>query len=933
MKALKVVAVLLVFVYASPAPTVAQTVSTDRGAIVGTVTDTTNAALPGVTVSATGSSLMGTSTAVTGENGAYRLPALPPGEYKVTFELAGFGAVAREGIIIATGFTATVNVVLSVGSVQETVTVAGASPIVDLQSVARNTNFDAEVRESLPGARDVWAIMSVVPAVNMSRMDVGGSGAWTQQGFQAYGVGGGERNVVEGILVNEGAGQMYYTDFSSFADVAVTTVGAGAETSTAGVFTQFVSKSGGNTYHGNLYFDYQNESMEARNIDDKQIAAGLAGSAYLDVRDLNRLDYFRDFTADVGGYLKKDRVWWYGAVRDNRTGQRFPTLIDDVQETSGPVFSGKLTANLSQSHKLIGYYQHATKEQPDYLGAILIGGGRNSAALMTADSVWFSGYPNDVWKTEYNGMLTSKAYLSLVGGSMKSTWWRNSKNSAPRIEDIGNNKVSGGVFGIDNERFRPQANGSLTFVQEGYGTHNLKVGGEIMYETLTVPFRGFDDPRQSVSSFNNGVPNQVRIYLAPSESKNGLMTYAAYINDSWQMNNRLTLTLGLRLDRNRSFLPEQMGPLGERYAAVDEVVLWNDVGPRVGAAYALTGDGKTVVKVNYGKFFNFPAADFASNANPNSSTWFRTYAWNDPNRNGVFDAGEEGALQSISGGTLSAILDPDLANSYQHQASTFIEREVADNFGVRTGIVWKGPRAPRASWNPNRPLEAYTQAVSVRDPGPDGNANTSDDGDTFTAYGLSAAALALPITTVSANFDDVKNNYYTWEISATKRSSNRWSTNASFAHTWSDTDALGAGTQTPNSLIGVDGTRIMSTNWQAKSLTTFELPAGLRVISVIRHQAGSQYERTFTTRLNYGNATIRAEQNNSHRTPNITIFDFRSEKAVRFGRSAITGFFDIYNLFNTNAEQALTTTSGSSFLRPTAITSPRIARLGVKLAW
>lgn len=933
MKGANVVIQLLLLAIVCAASATAQTVGTDRGAIVGIVTDGTKAVLPGVSVTATSPSLMGATSAVTGANGAYRLPALPPGEYRVSFEIAGFSGVAREGIVIAAGFTATVNIEMAIGNVQETVTVAGASPVVDLQSVAHNTNFDAQVRESLPGARDVWALMSVVPAVNMTRLDVGGSGAWTQQAFQAYGVGGGERNVVEGILVNEGAGQMYYTDFSSFADVAVTTVGAGAETSTAGVFTQFISKSGGNVYHGNAYFDYQNHSMEAHNIDDAQIAAGLSGSRYLDVRDLNRLDYFRDFTADVGGYVKKDRLWWYGAVRDNRTGQRYPTLIDDVQETWGPVFSGKVTANIAMQHKLIGYYQHATKEQPDYLGAILIGGGRNSSALMTANSVWHSGYPNDVWKAEYNGVLSSNAYLQVVGGAMHSLWWRNSKDSRPRIEDIGNNVVSGGVYGIDNERFRPQANGSLTFVQNAIGTHSLKVGGEMMYETLVVPFRGFADPRQSVSAFNNGVPNQVRIYLAPNESSSGLWNRSAYVNDSWQMNNRLSLQLGLRWDRNRSFLQEQTGPRGERYAAIDTVTLWNDWGPRIGLAFDLTGDTRTVLKVNYGKFFGFPAADFASNANPNSSTWYNTYAWNDPNRNGVYDPGEEGALQSVSGGTLSAILDPNLENSFQRQASTFVEREVASNFGVRTGFVWKGPRRPRAGYNPNRPYSAFNVATPVRDPGPDGTLNTADDGATITAYGLSAAALALPIVTVTGNFDEVVSDYYTWEISATKRATGRWATNASFAKTWSYVDPLGAGTQTPNSLIGVDGDKVTSSNWQAKSLTSFDLPWSLRVISVVRHQSGTPYERTFTARLNYGNATIRAEGSNSHRTPNVTIFDFRSEKRIRVKNAALTGFFDVYNIFNTNAEQALTTTSGSSFLRPSAITPPRIARLGVRLAW
>lgn len=916
-----------------PAGALAQTVSAGSGTIAGTINDHTQALLPGVSVTVTGPALMGANTVFTEGNGTYRVTALPPGEYKIVFELQGFSTVIREGILITSGFTATVNVEMGVGSMQETLTVTGASPVVDVKSVALNTNFDAKARETLPGARDVWALMAVVPAVNMSRLDVGGSGAWTQQGFAAYGVGGGERNVVEGIMVNEGAGQMYYTDYSSFADVAVTTVGAGADTATPGVLTQFVSKSGGNVYHGTLYFDYQNEKMEARNIDQRQISTGLAGSPVLDVRDLNRLEYFRDFTGDLGGYLKKDKIWWYGAVRDNRTGQRFPTLIDDVQETWGPVFTGKMTGSFTQNHRVIGYYQRATKEQPDYLGAILIGGGRNSSALMTADSVWYSGYPNHVFKGEYNGVLSSNAFVQVIAGGMKSNWWRDGKSTAPRIEDIGNNFVSGGVFGIDNERFRPQVNGSLSFVKNGAGIHNLKVGGEYMYETLTVPFRGFADSRQAVSVFNNGVPNQVRIYLAPSESKNGLVNVSAYVNDSWQVNDRLSLALGLRWDRNRSFLPEQTGPLGERYAAVDQVVLWNNLGPRLGAAYSLTDDNKTVVKVNYGKFFNFPAADFANNANPNSQQWYRTYAWNDPNRNGVYDIGEESTLQSISGGTLSAILDPDLANSYQHQASVFLEREVAADFGIRTGFVWKGPRAPRGTDNPNRPLSAYTTATTVRDPGVDGIAGNADDGGTFTAYGLSPESLAAPIVSVSRNFDDVNNNYYTWEITATKRASSRWSTSASFAHTWSEISALGAGAQTPNSLIGVDGDTYVNTTWQAKALTTFQLPAGVRLVSVVRHQAGSQYERTFVTRLNYGNATIRAEEINANRTPNITLFDLRSEKALRLGRSTLTGFFDVYNLFNTNAEQAITTASGASFLRPSAITPPRIARLGVKLGW
>jgi hypothetical protein len=309
----------------------AQTVTSTTGAINGTVTDSTRSVLPGVTVTLAGPALMGTTVAVSDQNGLFRLSTVPIGEYKLTFELPGFGTVVREGIRIGVGFTATVNAEMSPGTVAETVTVSGATPVVDIQSTKVGNNFDSERLAELPGSRDAWAVAAQTPGVAMSRMDVGGSGAWTQQGFQAYGVGGGERNEVEGILVNEGAGQMYYTDFSSFEEISVTAVGNTAEVGTPGAFSNFVSKSGSNTYHGNFYFDYENDSMESHNIDDAQLTAGVRGSQFLDARDLNRLSLFRDFTADVGGYLRKDRLWWYFGYRNNVADLRFPTLVDDIQ--------------------------------------------------------------------------------------------------------------------------------------------------------------------------------------------------------------------------------------------------------------------------------------------------------------------------------------------------------------------------------------------------------------------------------------------------------------------------------------------------------------------------------------------------------------------------------------------------------------------------
>jgi hypothetical protein len=922
----------------------AQTVSSTTGAINGTVTDSTKAVLPGVTVTVSGPTVMGTPSTVTDAGGAFRFASLAPGDYKLTFELSGFGTVSRADIHVALGFTATVNTEMSPGTVAETITVSGASPVVDLQSTNVTTHFDADKLASLPGARDYWAVLAQAPAVSIGRMDVGGSGALTQQPYTAYGLssaGGVNRGMVEGIMVNEGAGgggsDMYYTDYGSYAEIAVNAVGNTAEMPAPGVLSQLIAKSGGNTYHGTLYTDYETESMVAHNIDARQLAAGVTGSAVVAAVDTNRLTAFRDFNVDLGGFVKKDKLWWYGAYRRTNTGQRYPTLVDDVQDTWVPVATGKVTANLTPSQKLIGFYQHANKNQPDYLGAIQISGGRATPAIMHADTVWQSRFPTDVWKVEYNAVLSNALLLELRAGAYKSLWARVGKSSAPRVEDIGNNFVSGGVYGIDYDRHRPQVNGALSYSKNGWGgSHNFKFGGEIMRDTVSNPFTGFSSATNALSLFNNGAPSQVYVYASPSVSQSGVLSDALYANDTWQVNKRFTLNLGLRWDRQQAFLPAQQGPGGASFAEVGNVITWaNNWGPRLGASYDLTGDGRTLVKGSYGQFWLYPGADFASSINPNASTWYRQFRWTtDLNGNGVWDPGEEGALLGVNGGSVSTALDPDLQNTYTRQATTYVEREVAANFGIRTGFVWNGRRQVRGTVNANRPFAGYNVPATVRDLGPDGRAGTADDGATFTAYNLAPEYVTLPPINITRNLTNTDSDYYTWEVTATKRETGRWSLLASFAETWSRETNVGQGASfTPNALINTQSGLNTFKTWQGKINATVKLPGEMRVTPVYRHQSGTPFGRTFVTALNYGNATILAEPFDAERTPHLNLFDVRSEKIFNARGTRIVGFFDVYNIFNSNAEQDLTKSSGSAFLRPVAITPPRVARIGAKLQW
>ena len=250
--------------------------ASSTGTIQGRIADAQGAVLPGVTVTATSPSALGTQTTVSSETGNYRFPAVPPGTYTLTYELAGFNTVRREGIQITLGFTANVNVELSLASLQETVTVTGESPIIDTTSTRVQQNFKVEQLQSLPNGRDMWSLLAVTPAVQMARIDVGGNRAGTQTDYTAYGTTGQVRVLIEGINTTEGTGGAgFYFDYSSLEEVFMGTTGQTAEMPNPGVQSQFIAKSGGNTFSGEGYLDWYNNSLQGSNIPDDVIARGV----------------------------------------------------------------------------------------------------------------------------------------------------------------------------------------------------------------------------------------------------------------------------------------------------------------------------------------------------------------------------------------------------------------------------------------------------------------------------------------------------------------------------------------------------------------------------------------------------------------------------------------------------------------------------------
>src|SRR5215471_1852144 len=382
------------------------------GSINGKVSDTSQAVLPGVTVSATSPSSMGIQTSVTDGGGNYRFPALPPGTYTVTFELPGFNTLKRENIQISMGFSATVNVELAVASLQETVTVTGDSPVIDTSNTRVQQNFKLEAVQEIPNSRDLWSLLAVTPSVTMGRIDVGGNRAGTQTGYTAYGYSGQNRVLVEGINTTEGtSGAGFYVDYGSFEEVFLGTIGQGAEMPTPGVQSQMLGKSGGNKFQGEFYQDFETNGMIADNITDN-LPAKFAYDPVTNPNGIrqhsNETQKYRDTNINVGGPITRDKIWWYFSYRNQKTSVGQPNFIGPI---SGTLFdtslwnpSGKVTYQMNQNNKLIGYYQWGQKTQPNRLPSATNSYTDLGSTLKQVSGSW-------IYKGEWNGTLNKNTYV------------------------------------------------------------------------------------------------------------------------------------------------------------------------------------------------------------------------------------------------------------------------------------------------------------------------------------------------------------------------------------------------------------------------------------------------------------------------------------------------------------------------------------------
>ena len=352
------------------------------GALAGTVRDAQGGVLPGVTVTVS-SGTVAPRVVVTTDQGAYSVTGLPPGSYAVEFELAGFSTQRREEVAVQVNRTTRVDVELGVGTLQETVTVSGAAPVVDVSSTTTQTNINKDLYEAIPTGRNPWVMAGLVPGVVTGRLDVGGTQGMQQYNLEAFGSADSQKSFsIDGLKTNwpggSGGATMQYYGFEMYEEYNMQTASGTAESDVSGIYMNMVTKSGGNRFTSDHNFYFMNESLQSDNVDDDiRSRLGIAPGAQTGAAG-NPIDISYDWSSTIGGPIKRDKAWFFGAWRlwrldQLQIGARNADGSQAIDDNDIKNYVGKVTGRRRRTSDLAGLQpQHQEPLPPPRLVALFV---------------------------------------------------------------------------------------------------------------------------------------------------------------------------------------------------------------------------------------------------------------------------------------------------------------------------------------------------------------------------------------------------------------------------------------------------------------------------------------------------------------------------------------------------------------------------------
>jgi len=762
-------------------------VAAAQSTIAGAVHDTTGAILPGVTVEASSPALIEKiRAAVTDGQGRYSIVDLRPGVYTMTFSLAGFRTVRREGVEVIANASVPINAELQVGALEETITVSGATPVVDVQQAGQRQVLNREVLDMLPSARQAVNAGVIIPGLRLTAPSMGGVSSTSVLGsyLMARGRPNSENSMeVDGMDVraSRGDGQQAQGNFAMAQEVTYQVNAISAEAQGGGVRISLVPRDGGNQYAGEFFVSGMHHAWQNNNITPELIAQGLP------TPDGTR--YMYELTPAFGGRIIRDRLWFFGSVRVERKllapagATFFATGEPGYNRVRGDNVSGRLTWQASERNKVTFYHDQHYRYQSHYRGRANQDWATQPTVLPLGHQFvqslkWTSPVTNRVlFEAGYSAYGYHQGLNEFQPGVLKERGTPEWYASAARLD-----LVTGLEWmawdGFCCQDWRQPAHVLQSSVSYVTGSHNAKAGIQWRRSyTDTTTQEGNGALKQR---YRNGVPDSVSIPAVPAHTRVGVdPEIGLYAQDSWTIK-RLTVNAGLRFDYFDGKIYATEGLAGRFVSprSVEEFrpfPAYTDLNPRFSAVYDLFGNAKTALKFNASRYVTTYGSASMGVYNPISTTadvrnWFdcdfmpgtSTCSGRVLPTNGddIAQDNEIGPSNNANfGRTPGQRVDGELKRPYNWDYSVSVQHELLS--GVSVVGSWY--------WSRSGNLQAVRNvALTVNDYTPFQVANPLDNQDAITVFNLNRARQGL-VDNVVRSSDLNRETYSGFEASMQAR--------------------------------------------------------------------------------------------------------------------------------------------------------------------
>jgi hypothetical protein len=968
------------------------------GNVFGTVMDEQGAVLPGVNVTLSGD--FGTRTTTTGSNGEFRFLSLDNGSYKLTVALTGFTKLTR-GVRVTTAENINLSFTLKLATVEETVQVIGETPLVDVRKRGTSTTMTSDELGRTPNARDPWGVLKNVPGVMVDRVNIAGNSNGQQAEAGGHGsVGEDKMWNLDGVVITDmsalGASPSYF-DFDAFQEIAITTGGADLNVQTGGLGINLVTKRGTNRFHGGGRFLYAGNSLQSSNL-----PSALAHDPRLKNPDgtfrdnADHIDSIKDFGADLGGPIIKDKLWFYGTW--GRQQVNVIGLNGNPDQTRLTSYNAKLNWQATGNTMVSAFWFDGAKEKFGRSPGVGSATGLNE----TPDYLWNQGnlYVDNpfhgFWKLQVDETFSPNFFVSAKAAYYNTGFGLIAAGGPDKsfTYDYSTGNLIGSNATITQTRPQKTVNADGSYFFRGLsGNHELKFGFGYRQVTSTT---------QTHYNGNgiSGTYDPAHGNVLANVHRDGLTNYEGryldlYVGDVFTKN-RFSLSVGLRFDQQEAkndgsqipgnpslpnVLPALTYPGDSTY-----IINWKDWSPRVGLSYAFDSQQKTVARLSYARYAEQLSFGNVKLSNPVAAGAL-VYGWNDLNGDHFVQPNEVllDQFQFSYGGVNPS--DPTVASTpqkvdrnYQADHSQEIiaglDHELMANFAVGVAYVWRKntdfsyqPRLSGPCSDPTNPTIATCPIIQP---------NQYVAVAPVTAGGYTVQAFAPPGALVLAgnggriltNQPGYTQNFNGVDLTLTKRLSNKWMGRVAMTYNLfkqnydtSTTPVNGAygpvgtgnaftapqGNPTPtdhnsltNDLVATQSagsgpqTYYTSPTWQVYANALVQLPWDFELGGAVFGRQG-QIEPLYINMRAGADGLLHVLVTptvDAVRYDNVWDLDLRLAKNVKFGSTAVTLSAEAFNIFNKNTVlQVNRQVNISTFGRINEIMSPRIVRFGARLSF